>query len=193
MDRIEKFRIYQREKNRKATRDELTVNKPNWDYSTNPPTCTIHNEIAVWHKNKAREKGGQWACKTCARLKSRGLKRKWKTGHINPFEYNIKKHFTLAKCNSNKINRPFTITFEEVLCLWEIQNGLCNICQRPMEYIPGSNCRNPRKVTMDRIDSSGGYTPENVQLLCDQCNRAKQDLTIDELIGFAKGIIRLYS
>ncbi len=46
---------------------------------------------------------------------------------------------------------------------------------------------------MDRIDSALGYTIDNVQLLCDQCNRAKQELTREELIRFAKGVLRIFT
>jgi hypothetical protein len=188
--------IYQRNKTRKASREPFEIRRSNWIYQGNdaPPICSIHNEVAVWHKNRARPpKYGQWACKTCARNKSKGLKRKWKTGHTNPKEYNLKKQYTLAKHHSKKIGREFTIDFDEVLQMWDSQNGKCNICKRHLEYIPGNNKRNPRKATIDRIDSRKGYIENNVHLLCEQCNRAKQDLSKEEMIRFAKGILDYFN
>jgi len=187
--------IYQRNKSYKASREPFEVKRSNWIYQNEdePPICSIHNEIAIWHSNRARPpKFGQWICKTCARDKARGLKRKWRTEHINPKEYNLKKHFNLAKSNSKKIGREFNIEFDEILQMWEIQNGKCDFCQRKLEYIPGNGIRNPRKATIDRIDSDRGYIHGNVHLLCDQCNRAKQELSKEELINFANGILEYF-
>ena len=39
------------------------------------PICEKHGCEKVWHKNKARKDGGQWACKECTRLKALRLRR----------------------------------------------------------------------------------------------------------------------
>jgi hypothetical protein len=41
----------------------------------------------------------------------------------------------------------------------------------------------------DRIDSSKGYTTNNIWLVCDWVNRAKSDLTKEELLLLSRGII----
>lgn len=41
---------------------------------------------------------------------------------------------------------------------------------------------------IDRVDSSKGYTEENVVSCCGTCNIAKRDMSLDEFIGLAKRI-----
>ena len=45
------------------------------------------------------------------------------------------------------------------------QVGLCNICKQPL---PANN------AVLDRHDAMLGYTIENTQLLCEDCDREKQ-------------------
>ena len=48
------------------------------------------------------------------------------------------------------------------------------------------------KVSVDRIDSTKGYVEGNIQLVCWWVNKCKNDCTSNELINFAKGIMRVY-
>lgn len=181
-----------RRKSKKASRKPYTVRTGNWIEQEGelPPLCELHNETAVWHKNKARSSGGQWACKTCSRLKSKGQRRAWKTGHTDPFTYNLKRLFTMAKHHSKKIDREFSITFDDLLSLWENQKGKCAITGMGMSYIPGNGKRKRTKITMDRIDSGKGYIAGNVWLVCDWANRAKSDSDTRELLLFANGVLK---
>lgn len=181
---------YQKEKSYNAARKPFAVRRPNWDYSGSIPKCTIHNEFAVWHKNKSRSSGGQWVCKICAKNKTKIQRRKWKYEHINPLEYNLKRSFTMAKCHSKKIGREFTIDFDDILNLLKKQNNKCAVSNQEMSFYPGKKQRNRNKITIDRINSSEGYIKNNIHLVCDWVNRAKTDLSIHELEIFAKGILK---
>lgn len=44
--------------------------------------------------------------------------------------------------------------------------------------------------SIDRIDPTGGYVPGNIQVLSDLANRMKQNATVEQLLAFARGIIR---
>lgn len=46
--------------------------------------------------------------------------------------------------------------------------------------------------SLDRIDSSLGYIPGNVQIISDLANSMKQNATVQELLLFAHGIIKLH-
>jgi hypothetical protein len=48
-------------------------------------------------------------------------------------------------------------------------------------------------ATLDRIDSTKGYVPGNVQVLSFLANRMKSDATKEQLVVFAKNILKLYS
>ena len=46
---------------------------------------------------------------------------------------------------------------------------------------------------VDRIDSTKGYIPGNVQIISSLANRLKLDLSIEQLVSFSKNIIKLHS
>ncbi len=67
----------------------------------------------------------------------------------------------------------------------------CPIFNIPLTYILGKG-RQQYNPSIDRIDSSLGYTPDNIQIISDLANRMKQNATKDQLIAFAKGILKHY-
>lgn len=71
-----------------------------------------------------------------------------------------------------------TITEDEVVALWDQQNGKCAISNMPMLY----EFNNPRSISVDRIDSKLGYIPGNVQLLCRWVNLAKNNFSNEDIM-----------
>lgn len=63
------------------------------------------------------------------------------------------------------------ISYEYLLDLWESQKGCCALTGIPMVHVFNSM----KTISVDRIDSSKGYVPGNVQLVCKWVNLAKQD------------------
>ena len=50
-----------------------------------------------------------------------------------------------------------------------------------------------RAASLDRIDSSRGYTKDNIRVISYMANRMKNNATEQELISFAKGVLAMHS
>jgi hypothetical protein len=81
-----------------------------------------------------------------------------------------------------------TITVDDIHNLYTSQKGCCAISGikliMPAKRDGGAN--NPWVASLDRIDSSKGYVPGNVQLLCRMANYAKKNWTDADVIAFAQ-------
>lgn len=71
------------------------------------------------------------------------------------------------------------VVYEDLLALYQKQGGCCAILNIPMTH----EFNNLRSISVDRIDSSLGYIPGNVQLVCQFINTAKKDHTNAECIS----------
>lgn len=86
---------------------------------------------------------------------------------------------------------PFIITKEDLLELWEQQNGLCNISKIPMTY-ELDNGRVFTNVSIDQKNPSQGYTKENIQLVCSAVNQLKSNWSMDIVMYICKQIVNNY-
>ena len=68
-----------------------------------------------------------------------------------------------------------TLTLQSVKDMWVRQGGRCAISGVPMTARRGSGM-SADMLTLDRVDSSLGYTPQNTQLCTHACNLCKSDM-----------------
>ena len=92
-----------------------------------------------------------------------------------------------AKRRSKKLNIVSDLTLNFLLDLWNKQNGLCALSNIPMTFDEGSG-RVSSNVSIDQKNPSCGYTKDNVQLVCMECNQIKSDFTLEEIYKYCKGI-----
>jgi hypothetical protein len=72
--------------------------------------------------------------------------------------------------------------------LYKKQRGLCAISGVEMTYEQrGGRC--PSNISLDRIDSSKGYTKDNVQLVCHIVNTMKMQYSVKELVFWCTKIV----
>lgn len=106
--------------------------------------------------------------------------RRWKTN--NP----AKKLWYSARLHARAKGVPFTITPDDI--------RIPEYCEYLDYKLTNTHGRGHVKtnVSIDRIDSSKGYVPGNVQVICNLANRMKTDANAEELVRFALNILRMH-
>lgn len=83
--------------------------------------------------------------------------------------------------------KEYDLTIDELMEIWDNQNGCCAISGRQLEWIYGDGPRD-NNVSIDRIDINRGYTKDNVQLVCKIVNVGRNTQTIEKFIQLCKEI-----
>ena len=83
----------------------------------------------------------------------------------------------------------FDLTSEAITDLWRQQEGLCAYSGRAMAF---DGKGSPESVSIDRVDSSKGYTLDNVVLCCTFVNRMKNDRCVDEFVEWCQLVVDHY-
>lgn len=79
-----------------------------------------------------------------------------------------------------------TLTEQDLRKKIEETNWTCSISKLPLTMRHKDRC----KASVDRIDSSKGYTMDNIQIVAACVNMAKSDGTDKELIEMCKAIVK---
>lgn len=93
--------------------------------------------------------------------------------------------------NKTQICQENTITLEDLKLLWESQKGRCPYTGWPLNIAKTSGekiDKTPDRASLDRIDSSKGYTKENVQFVSLIVQYAKNDWNPSVIENFAKSV-----
>ncbi len=80
--------------------------------------------------------------------------------------------------NAKSKGREYSLTYEDLQELWDKQGGRCYFTGQVMNTAKStkdvrSRRNDPMQVSLDRLDSDGGYVKGNVALVCWWINRAK--------------------
>ena len=104
--------------------------------------------------------------KSCGCIRREGKPRYWKGYKAVPLSYY---NSILRGASGGKGRQPidFDLSIEFIGDLLEKQNNLCALSKLPISYITKS-------ISLDRIDSSKGYTKDNVQWVHKDINMMKR-------------------
>lgn len=81
------------------------------------------------------------------------------------------------------------LSVDFMLSLLDKQKGLCAISGQELTFIKiVGNGRVPTNAAIDQIVAGGGYTEDNVQILCNMVNWMKADQTVEEFISWCEVI-----
>ena len=99
-----------------------------------------------------------------------------------------RKFWNRIQKSARQRNLEFNITMQEA---WEIfikQNQSCAVTGLPIHFETRSG-RGDGNASLDRIDSSKGYTADNIQWVCKEVDKLKWDKTELELVQVCKKVI----
>ncbi len=82
---------------------------------------------------------------------------------------------------------PFTITADDVIALFDEQDGLCALTRRQLSW--GGEGWERDTLSIDRLDAERGYVPGNLRLVTYQANRARGQHGDDELFAFCEAVL----
>lgn len=92
---------------------------------------------------------------------------------------------TSSRYRSKQKGISHNVDTQYLRCLYEGQEGLCALSGIEMTIIGKRGSDDYWKsVSLDRIDSSGGYVEGNVQLVCTGVNYMKKDMSDELFIDF---------
>lgn len=172
----------------KAT--ELTSDGPQWkDGKLLCLTCHKHldvSEFDIAGSNNRRQNKDR-RCKSCKREQYRARKAAMSAayGLYDCLRY----RFYGARDRAKRKGISFSITLDDLSGMFESQKGLCALSGIPMTF-KGYTGRVSTNVSVDRKDPHGGYSVDNVQLVCSAINQMKGDLTLEQLGVFCRGFLR---
>lgn len=107
------------------------------------------------------------SCHKCSNRKTPNCHRGWHRGiRISWFN----KYMVCAETRGI----PFDITLDDVADLYTKQDRKCALTGWPISF-PDVGFRHDSHVSIDRIDSKGGYTAANIQLVHKSVNMMKQN------------------
>ncbi len=126
-----------------------------------------------------------YSCKKCAKLHRKIDYTKQRTNklkYLNTLDGYIKTVLQHAKYRKK---HEFNITFDDILEIYNKQNGLCVYTKETLTYVLGEGNVNTN-MSLDRIDSNKGYTKDNIQLTLRIINTMKTNLKETDFLNFCK-------
>lgn len=123
-------------------------------------------------------------CKDCQNRIGKSIRIKNK----NNLVFILRSRLITARSSSKarKIFFDSNLTYQDLMDIYERQHGVCPISGQ----ILGINSdKTPYTISLDRKDSSKGYTKDNIHLVCWAVNQMKNNYSLEELLKWCSFII----
>jgi hypothetical protein len=147
-------------------------NDPSKFYNSNKSRCaecTRQRSKDLYHSQSPAERDRQ-----------RALQIKWKEDNI------FQSRWLQCKDRAARKGLDFTITAEQLQTLWDDQSGLCFYTGAEMTQTRNNN----HAVSVDRVDSSQGYTPDNIVLCSHAINLMKGSHTTEQFVALCESVVK---
>lgn len=151
--------------------------------------CKEIKPVSFFTKNNAAKSKLASHCKKCDSAASKRQKekdpekaklncRKYAATRRLDFKFRLQMLVNASKQRAVLKNREHSITVDDLLALWPT-DGNCPVFGFPLQFNSGGFRETSPSV--DRIDSTRGYTLDNIQILSWKANRIKSYATVEEL------------
>jgi len=146
--------------------------------------CNVLKSEFDFHKSTYRKNtaGRTYHCKDCVSIKQ-GEYRLTEVGFKVQLWNNL-------KGNARRRGLEVLIGKEQIDIMYANQGGLCAVTGLQMQYTSGATSKNDYAVSVDRVDSSKGYTHYNVRLVCARVNILRQELTDEQMAFWCNMILK---
>jgi len=141
--------------------------------------CNTWNPLTDFNATSKSWDGLTTRCRLCASIYNKGMYEKY--NKVDSMEA----VFTVYQKGAKYTGRQFDLSLTDFKRMWEQQNGLCWYSGIPMT----TTVKDPNKVSIDRVDSSKGYTLENTVLCTKRVNLMKREMSVEE---FHKLVVTIY-
>jgi hypothetical protein len=142
--------------------------------------CKQEKSYEFFFKHHQTSDGFHSWCKSCCtegNNKSRAKQNSTIEGRAKIFLQNARK-------SAAKRNQEFLLSVEDIVNFWKQQDEICAYSGRKMTLDAGKL----ETVSIERIDSSIGYTKDNTILVCQAINRMKSDFKYDDFYELCKDV-----
>ena len=151
--------------------------------------CKVDKPLTDYTKNNAAGDGLQSKCRHCdvayqakRRVENPQKRRDYEKQYLNnkrqDFDFRLNMLLNASKQRARNKNREHTITVEDIKTIYPT-DGCCPIFGMKLEFNTAGFRENSPSI--DRIDSTKGYTPDNIQIISWKANRIKGYASIQEL------------
>jgi hypothetical protein len=152
-------------------------------------TCQEHKALFEFSKNKASPDGLQYRCRSCDKEYQNKRRennkeaclnydRKYQAKRRQDFDFRLKMLLNASKQRAALKKREHTLTLEDIKEFYPI-DGKCPVFGFDLQFNSGGF--RETSPSLDRIDSSKGYTRDNVQIISWKANRLKSYATVEDL------------
>ena len=151
--------------------------------------CKKDKPFSDYTKNRSSKDGLQYRCRPCDLIyqtkrraenytESLEYSRNYQRNRRQNYDYRLQMLINSSKQRAKNKNREHSITVEDIKAIYPT-DGCCPIFGMKLEFNQAGFRENSPSI--DRIDSTKGYTRDNIQIISWKANRIKGYATVEEL------------
>lgn len=161
----------------------------NFDAIKKCSKCKKELPITEFTKSRYSKDGYRYQCKSCNQAyQTIEKKSEWSNRYYVNHKKKRPEHFIWKQARHRAFvdynGMEFSITPEDIKI-----PETCPYLKIPLSFF-GERKQAP---SLDRIDSTKGYTKDNIQVISCMANIMKSNASIEELVEFAKGVLEVHS